>query len=679
MRHILIFGGTVEGRKLLQWCVQAGLSAAVSVATEYGEELLEAAAGKGDKEPPVILCGRMDAEQIQEYLHMHPVELVVDATHPHAAEATRNIRQACEAEATEYLRLLREGAGAAGAEQTIISVESASEAAQFLQNTVGNIMLTTGSKELPVFCEYLERSRLYPRVLPSPDSIRICEECSVPPANRIAMQGPFSEEMNRLLLRQFNCRYLVTKESGPAGGYEEKCSACAALGVTAVVIRRPSVEKGLGFAEVCGYLRKKFRIAEEAARITIAGIGMGSESSMTVEVREAIARADMLIGGGRMLKPYENSGKLLVDSYQAEEIRQEIDAHPECRSIVVLMSGDVGFYSGARKLREVLSGRKVEVLPGISSVVCLAAKTGFSWQDMELCSLHGRKQNLLARIRHHETVFALTGKGSEIPALCTQLLENGLGGVELFVGENLSYPEERIWHGSPAGALNETFAPLCALIVWNRNYEKPLVCAGIPDAAFVRGKVPMTKEEIRTISISKLQLHRDSVIYDVGAGTGSVSIEAALAAEDGMVYAIEKKEEAAALIRENQRKFGAGNLQVVCGTAPEALADLPAPTHAFIGGSSGNLHAIITCLMEKNPRIRIVINAVTLETMAEIVKLAEQYETEIVMVTAARANPVGSYHLMMGQNPVMIAVVQGRENRDGAGEQAGGVPCQEQE
>ena len=680
MKQILIFGGTIEGRNLAQWCMREGLSAVVSVATEYGEELLEEMDGKSAGRQPEILTGRMDVRQMQEYLWSHPTVLVVDATHPYAREVTRNIRQACEAESVEYLRLLRGTSSVDGAEQTVVSVESAEEAARFLQSTEGNIMLTTGSKELSVFCAYLDRSRLYPRVLPSMDSIRICEENGIPSPNRIAMQGPFSEEMNRSLLSQFSCRYLVTKESGPAGGYEEKCAACAALGVKAVVIRRPAVEEGIGFSEVCGYLRKKFSLAEQPARITIAGIGMGSESSMTLEVKEAIADADFLIGGSRMLKPYEHSGKRLFDSYQAEAIRTQIDAHPECRRIVVLMSGDVGFYSGARKLKEVLGDRPVEVLPGISSVVWLAAKTGFSWQDMELCSLHGRKQNVLARIRHHETVFALTGKGSEIPVLAMELLAYGLGDVELFVGENLSYPTERIWHGSPEEALRQEFAPLCALIVRNRNYEKPVVSAGLPDEAFIRGKVPMTKEEIRTISISKLRLYRDSVVYDVGAGTGSVSIEAALAAEDGMVYAIEKKEEACHLIEENRRKFGIGNLQVICGTAPEAMTDLPVPTHAFIGGSSGSLPDIVACLMNKNPEIRIVINAISLETMAEIEKLTKQYDTELVMVTAARANPVGAYHLMIGQNPVMIAVIRGRNRKNGncAETRKGGSLCQEQ-
>lgn len=688
MKQVLIFGGTVEGRELAQWCAQAGLPVVVSVATEYGEALLEEAEWAAGARLPEILQGRMDAPQIQMYLRDHPTELVIDATHPYAAEATRNIRRACEAEGAEYVRLLRENRESAVPEAETgsadrlwlsgrVLVSSCEEAAQYLTQTDGNILLTTGSKELSAFTERLECSRLYVRVLPSADSIRSCEENGIPSANRIAMQGPFSEEMNRALLRQFDCRYLVTKESGAAGGYPEKCAACAALGVTAVVIRRPSVEKGLDFSEVCGYLRGKYQILSEAVhhgtvvagqqQIIIAGIGMGSEASLTLEVRDAIDRADMLVGGSRMLQPYLHSGKQLFASWRAEEIRAQIDAHPECRTIVVLMSGDVGFYSGTRNLLDILQERNVTVLSGISSVAYLAAKAGLPWQNMELCSLHGRRQNVLARIRRCKTVFALTGSGSEVPQLCTQLLEWGLGDVELYVGEQLSYPDERIWHGFPAEGAGQEFGSLCSLIAVNPRVERLPVRGSIPDEAWVRGKVPMTKEAIRILSIAKLQLYADSVVYDVGAGTGSVSIEAALAAEDGMVYAIEKKDEAVALIRENKRRFGVVNLQVVHGTAPQALEDLPVPTHAFIGGSSGNLQAIVECLMEKNPAVRIVINAISLETMAEIARLSGTCETEVMMVQTARANPVGAYHLMMGQNPVMIAVVQRKECPDTGG------------
>ena len=173
----------------------------------------------------------------------------------------------------------------------------------------------------------------------------------------------------------------------------------------------------------------------------------------------------------------------------------------------------------------------------------------------------------------------------------------------------------------------------------------------------------MTKSEVRALSVAKLKICDDSVIYDVGAGTGSVSIEMALCAVNGMVYAIEKEEAAADLIEVNKVKFKTPNLQVIRGLAPEAMADLPKPTHAFIGGSSGNLKDIIACLLDKNPDIRIVINSVTIETLEETTQVIKEFnlvEEEITCINVSKARKLGKYHLMTAQNPVYIAVVRGR-------------------
>ena len=172
----------------------------------------------------------------------------------------------------------------------------------------------------------------------------------------------------------------------------------------------------------------------------------------------------------------------------------------------------------------------------------------------------------------------------------------------------------------------------------------------------------MTKSEIRCLSVAKLHLTRDSIVYDVGAGTGSVTVEMALQAVDGMVYAIERQEEACWKIGQNKREFKTPNIEIIKGHAPEALEDLPAPTHAFIGGSAGNLKAILNCLLQKNPMIRIVINTVTLETISEVTECLRALpliEEEIISVSVAKANKLGKYHLMMGQNPIYIITCRG--------------------
>jgi len=172
----------------------------------------------------------------------------------------------------------------------------------------------------------------------------------------------------------------------------------------------------------------------------------------------------------------------------------------------------------------------------------------------------------------------------------------------------------------------------------------------------------MTKSEVRALSVAKLKLTDNSVIYDIGAGTGSVSIEMALVAINGIVYAIEKEKEAADLIEQNKLKFKTPNVEVIRGCAPEAMEGLPAPTHAFIGGSSGNLKDIVKVLLDLNPKIRIVINSVTIETLEETSQVISQFdlvEEEITCLNVSKARKLGRYHLMTAQNPVYIAVMRG--------------------
>lgn len=186
---------------------------------------------------------------------------------------------------------------------------------------------------------------------------------------------------------------------------------------------------------------------------------------------------------------------------------------------------------------------------------------------------------------------------------------------------------------------------------------------GIPDEEFIRGKVPMTKEEIRILSVVKLQLDNDSVVYDIGAGTGSVAVEMAGQCPKGMVYAIEKNPEAVSLIGKNKDKFGVCNMEIIEGTAPRCLSDLPKPTHVFIGGSSGNLLEIIRIVREKNFDARFVVNAVTLETLAQLQKIPEVFpeyaDMEVVQVGISKSRAVGNYHLMCAENPVYVVVFGG--------------------
>ena len=190
---------------------------------------------------------------------------------------------------------------------------------------------------------------------------------------------------------------------------------------------------------------------------------------------------------------------------------------------------------------------------------------------------------------------------------------------------------------------------------------RPWNGSGLPDGAFLRGDVPMTKEEVRALALSKLRLEEHHVVWDVGAGTGSVSVECALSCPAGRVYAVEKKAEALALLAENRARFGADNLEIVAGTAPEALADLPAPDRVFLGGTSGSLEEILQVVFHKNPAARVVCTAVTLETVGEAARLfAPLAEADMVQLSVTRTRKAGRYHLMDAQNPVWIFSGEGK-------------------
>lgn len=186
------------------------------------------------------------------------------------------------------------------------------------------------------------------------------------------------------------------------------------------------------------------------------------------------------------------------------------------------------------------------------------------------------------------------------------------------------------------------------------------------DEWFIRGKVPMTKCEVRAVSLEKLELFDHAVCYDIGAGTGSVAIEMAAAVPSGHVYAIEKKDEALDLIRQNQKKFNCSNMTVIGGSAPQVLKELPAPTHVFIGGTSGELKPILDVLFKKNKKVRVVMNVIALESLVSVCQCLEELrlEADIVTVQVSKADHVGSYHLMRGQNPVTIISFGGEEEID---------------
>lgn len=400
--------------------------------------------------------------------------------------------------------------------------------------------------------------------------------------------------------------------------------------------------------------------------IALIGIGMGYAGGLTIEAQDFIQKADLLIGAERMMHSETAASAkedaTRVKAYLPDDVLGVIRDHPEAERIAVLLSGDTGFYSGAEKLLRVLP-QETRVMPGISCVSYFCSRVHRSWQDLHLISLHGNQSNIVGEVLYHPHTFAILGSRDGVSDVCSRLEKFGLGEASVTIGCDLGSPMEHILTGRPAEFIGKDFSALSVILIDRPELQQDPACwvmGSVPDSAFIRGKVPMTKEEVRTASLAHLQLTPDAVVYDIGAGTGSVTMCAALRAYRGQVFAIEQKPEAVELIRQNMLKFHAANVHVIAGTAPEALQGLPAPTHVFIGGSGGRIGDIVRMVMTANPSVRIVINAVTLETLsAALAALKENGLTDpdVVCLSAARAMKAGRYHLMRGEDPVYILTV----------------------
>ena len=395
--------------------------------------------------------------------------------------------------------------------------------------------------------------------------------------------------------------------------------------------------------------------------ITICGIGPGNPNLILPAVYASVERSEVVVGGKRHLELFDCRGKEVVEiTGRQEELVVLMQKHRH-RTITILVSGDTGFHSLMRTFKAHFPEISVSVIPGISSYQYFFAKQQLTYEDAFISSVHGQSINFIQKVKNYPKVFLLTDENNSWKYIANLLSSNELGECVMHVGNNLSYSTETIITAKASELIDAEHAfKLCSVIIENPNHSATLepVSFGISDAAFLRGKVPMTKEEVRVVALSKLHLHSSDHLLDVGAGTGSVSIEGALLLTCGWVTAIERKPEAVALIKANVQQFGVQNITIKEGFAPEQLIGCKGVTKVFIGGSGGELPAILDWVAHNTaPKTEVVITAVTLNTL----ELARGYFTasafeqpEIVQVAITRIERVGQYDMMQSNTPVWI-------------------------
>ena len=538
MSGVFLFSGTSEGRTLAAWLAENKIQCTVSVATEYGRLVME------DSPYITLLEGRMNRDEMIGQLEKISPVCVVDATHPFATEVTSKIQAACEITKIPYYRVSRDlGDGDFGKQEAggfdkkeknaypgekVRVFSTMKEAAYYLEHKEGNIFLTTGSKQLGEFVKICQDTeRIFTRVLPSIESLELCEKAGLSGKHVIAMQGPFSKEMNVEMIKQVQATYMVTKETGAAGGFWEKIQAAEECGCQIIILENPEKRESLTTKytvdqvknKLCKLLnienkniqKKKIERADidcnafqypsdenrgddakqEKTQLTLVGIGMGLEDTLTIAADKALRRSEVIFGAPRLLKDVKRYGKEVVPLYKKEDILAYLKEHPQYRNVVVALSGDTGFYSGAagffrdsaeldrgadeldrgsagldrgsagldrgsagldRGSAELSAEEKiwnVRILPGISSVSYFASRLQKSWQNWTLLSAHGRFCDIASQVRQKGTCFVLMDDVAAVKKLGETLLSEFGETVSVSYGYQLSYPEEEVRTGTP--------------------------------------------------------------------------------------------------------------------------------------------------------------------------------------------------------------------------------------
>lgn len=416
-------------------------------------------------------------------------------------------------------------------------------------------------------------------------------------------------------------------------------------------------------------------------RCRIIGVLDDGKASLSEIALLHLAQADLIIGAERTLA-------LFADVMSAQAIRRPLKgaltAVPEViraaladeLRVVVLATGDPLMYGIAGYLAAHLCVDALEVIPNVSTIQLACARLGMPWQEMKLCSVHSQDAGewqrgsdarhgmylLLQQLRHVPRLAVLTSPQNSPDRIARMMLAEGMqDGWHIAVCEHLCLPDEHIHSElSVTEAAGMQFAEPNVMLLWRSEQKKETVIFGLPDTAYQQRqpeKGLITKQEVRAVSLARMQLRADSIVWDIGAGSGSVGLEAARLCSNGHVYAVEKNAADVEIAAANWRAAAVSNYSLIHSKAPEGLHDWPAPDAVFIGGSGGELAQLIRlCLEKMRPGGRLVMNFVTLENLAAATSVLNESgcEWDVLMLQAARSKPILDMHRMAAENPVWL-------------------------
>jgi len=402
--------------------------------------------------------------------------------------------------------------------------------------------------------------------------------------------------------------------------------------------------------------------------VTVIGIGDDGCVGLSSRAMNAVGRAQVLVGGERHLAffPQFAGERVLVKSGLPAVLDRVAELAHE-NNVCVLASGDPLFFGIGALVVARVGAAHVDIVPHASSIQLAFARVGLRWDDATILSVHGKSPDgFVMRLRHARKAGVLTDPESSPARLATRMLEHGEAAWEAWVCENLGGADERVRkfalpdlaQTTDVGSLN-----VLVLVRTDPAWREPPAIPYLHEDAFAK-RMPkkglITKREVRCLSLAAMDIRRDSVVWDVGAGSGSVAIEAAMLAPFGRVYAVEVDPEGVAICRENTHAHGADNVTVVAGRAPEALADLEAPDSVFVGGSKGSMEDIVTVALDRlKPGGRLVVNAITLDNVGEAYRVlrGRGLTPEVTLLNVARGEPLAQYLRYEALNPIHIFAV----------------------